>query len=57
MAIVHPITGGKQIVSEAWRNLISVGASPIAITNCLNFGSPEKENIMGQFVECVDGIS
>jgi len=53
----HPITGGKQIVSEAWRNLISVGASPIAITNCLNFGNPEKENIMGQFVECVDGIS
>ena len=53
----HPITGGKQIVSEAWRNLISVGASPIAITNCLNFGNPEKENIMGQFVECIDGIS
>ena len=53
----HPITGGKQVVSEAWRNLISVGASPIAITNCLNFGNPEKENIMGQFVECVDGIS
>ena len=53
----HPITGGKQIVSEAWRNLISVGASPIAITNCLNFGNPEKESIMGQFVECVEGIS
>ena len=53
----HPITGGKQIVCEAWRNLISVGASPIAITNCLNFGNPEKEEIMGQFVECVDGIA
>ena len=52
-----PINGGKQIVSEAWRNLISVGASPLAITNCLNFGNPEKEKIMGQFVECIDGIS
>ena len=52
-----PIAGGKQIVCEAWRNLISVGSNPIAITNCLNFGNPEKEKIMGQFVECVDGIS
>ncbi len=52
-----PINGGKQVVSEAWRNLISVGSSPIAITNCLNFGNPEKEKIMGQFVECLDGIS
>ena len=41
----HPLTGGKQIVAESWRNLISVGATPIAITNCLNFGSPEKEDI------------
>ena len=52
-----PTNGGKQIVCEAWRNLISVGANPIAITNCLNFGNPEKEKIMGQFVECIDGIS
>tara|TARA_B100000963_G_scaffold319491_1_gene301402 strand:+ start:2971 stop:5163 length:2193 start_codon:yes stop_codon:yes gene_type:complete len=52
----HPHTGGKQIVCESWRNLISVGAKPIAITNCLNFGSPEKEENMGEFVECVDGI-
>ena len=53
----HPISGGKQIVCESWRNLISVGAKPIAITNCLNFGNPEKEKNMGEFVECVDGIT
>ncbi len=53
----HPTTGGKQVVCETWRNLISVGARPIAITNCLNFGSPENEDNMGEFVECVQGIS
>lgn len=52
----HPLTGGKQVVAESWRNLISVGATPVAITNCLNFGSPEKEENMGEFVECVQGI-
>ena len=52
----HPLTGGKQVVCESWRNLISVGATPIAITNCLNFGNPEKEENMGEFVECVQGI-
>ena len=55
--LADPIAGGKQIVCEAWRNLISVGSKPIAITNCLNFGNPEKEKIMGQFVETIDGIS
>jgi len=53
----HPISGGKQIVCESYRNLISVGSIPIAITNCLNFGNPEKEKNMGEFVECVQGIS
>ena len=53
----HPLTGGKQVVCESWRNLISVGSRPIAITNCLNFGNPEKEKNMGEFVECVNGIS
>ena len=53
----HPSTGGKQVVAESWRNLISVGATPIAITNCLNFGSPENEDNMGEFVECVQGIT
>ncbi len=52
----HPLTGGKQIVCENWRNLISVGAKPIAITNCLNFGNPEDPNIMGEFAECIQGI-
>ena len=53
----HPLTGGKQVVCESWRNLISVGAKPIAITNCLNFGNPENETNMGEFVECLEGIS
>jgi phosphoribosylformylglycinamidine synthase subunit PurL len=52
----HPLTGGKQIVCESWRNLISVGATPVAITNCLNFGNPENEKNMGEFVECVNGL-
>ena len=52
----HPLSGGKQVVAESWRNLISVGATPIAITNCLNFGSPENEDNMGEFVECTQGI-
>jgi phosphoribosylformylglycinamidine synthase len=52
----HPYTGGKQIVCENWRNLISVGAKPIAITNCLNFGNPESSKVMGEFAECVLGI-
>ena len=55
--LANPINGGKQVVCEAWRNLISVGSNPIAITNCLNFGNPEKDKVMGQFVETIDGIS
>ena len=47
---------GKQIVCENWRNLISVGAKPIAITNCLNFGNPENPKIMGEFAETIMGI-
>ena len=53
----HPITGGKQIVCENWRNLISVGAKPLAVTNCLNFGNPENKEIMGEFAECLQGIT
>ena len=53
----HPLSGGKQVVCESWRNLISVGAKPIAITNCLNFGSPENQENMGEFVECVQGLA
>ena len=51
-----PISGGKQIVCENWRNLITVGAKPLAITNCLNFGNPENQEIMGEFAECLEGI-
>ncbi len=52
----HPISGGKQVVCESWRNLISVGAKPIAITNCLNFGNPENPEVMGEFAESIIGI-
>ena len=51
-----PNTGGKQIVCENWRNLISVGSKPLAITNCLNFGNPENSEVMGEFAECLNGI-
>jgi phosphoribosylformylglycinamidine synthase len=43
-------------VAEAWRNLTAVGATPLGVTDCLNFGSPENEKIMGQFVGCLEGI-
>jgi len=55
--LANPLMGGIQVVCEAWRNLIAVGSNPIAITNCLNFGNPKKDKIMGQFVETIDGIS
>jgi len=51
-----PKQGGAQAVAEAWRNITATGATPMAITNCLNFGNPEKPEIMGQFVGCIDGI-
>jgi phosphoribosylformylglycinamidine synthase II len=52
-----PYEGGKQAVAEAWRNLTAVGAVPLAVTDCLNFGNPERPEIMGQFVGCVRGIA
>jgi phosphoribosylformylglycinamidine synthase len=51
-----PYEGGKQAVAEAWRNLSAVGARPLALTDNLNFGNPERPEIMGQFVDCVRGI-
>ncbi|NQV47268.1 MAG: phosphoribosylformylglycinamidine synthase subunit PurL [Rhodospirillaceae bacterium] len=51
-----PFEGGKQVVAEAWRNLNAVGAKPLAITDNMNFGNPERPEIMGQFVGCVKGI-
>ncbi len=52
-----PYEGGKQAVAEAHRNLCAVGAKPLAITNCLNFGNPQRPEIMGQIVGCLKGMS
>jgi phosphoribosylformylglycinamidine synthase len=52
-----PQEGGKQAVAECWRNLTAVGANPLAITDNLNFGNPERPEIMGQFVGCIRGIA
>lgn len=51
-----PFEGGKQAVAEAWRNLTAVGATPLAITDNLNFGNPERPEVMGQLVGCIKGI-
>ncbi len=52
----NPVEGGKQAVAEAYRNLTSVGATPLATTDNMNFGNPEKPTIMGQFVGAIQGI-
>ena len=52
-----PYQGGMQAVAEAWRNITAVGGRPLAITDNLNFGNPERPEIMGQFVGCLKGIS
>ncbi|UWQ97760.1 phosphoribosylformylglycinamidine synthase subunit PurL [Rhodobacteraceae bacterium S2214] len=52
----NPVEGGKQAVAEAYRNLTSVGATPLATTDNMNFGNPEKPEIMGQFVGAIKGI-
>jgi phosphoribosylformylglycinamidine synthase len=52
-----PFEGGKQAVAECWRNLTAVGARPLAITDNLNFGNPERPEIMGQFVGAIRGIA
>jgi phosphoribosylformylglycinamidine synthase len=51
-----PETGGAQAVAETWRNLTAVGARPLAITDNMNFGNPERPEIMGQFVGCIAGM-
>ncbi len=50
------VEGGRQAVAEAWRNLTAVGATPLAITDNMNFGNPERPEIMGQFVEACQGM-
>jgi phosphoribosylformylglycinamidine synthase len=52
-----PVEGGKQAVAEAYRNLCAVGAKPLAITNCLNFGNPQRPGTMGQLVGCITGMA
>ena len=52
-----PHEGGKQAIAEAYRNLCAVGARPLAVTNCLNFGNPQRPEIMGQIVGCLEGMS
>jgi phosphoribosylformylglycinamidine synthase len=54
---LDPYEGGKQAVAEAARNIAASGGRPVAITDCLNFGSPERAEIMWQFAECIRGIS
>ena len=54
--LADPETGGAQAVAETWRNLTASGARPLAITNNMNFGNPERPRIMGQFVGCIDGM-
>ena len=49
--------GGAQAVAEAWRNITATGATPLAITDCMNFGNPEKPEIMGQFAAAIRGMS
>ena len=51
-----PVEGGKQAVAETWRNITAVGGRPLAITDNMNFGNPERPDIMGQFVGAVEGI-
>jgi phosphoribosylformylglycinamidine synthase subunit PurL len=55
--LADPVEGGKQAVAEAWRNITAVGGKPLALTDNLNFGNPEKPEIMGQFVGCLAGIA
>jgi phosphoribosylformylglycinamidine synthase len=52
-----PYEGGKQAIAEAWRNLCAVGAPPLAATDCMNFGNPQRPEIMGQFVGCIEGMA
>ncbi len=54
--LADPVEGGRQAVAEAWRNLTAVGAQPLAITDNLNFGDPERPRVMGQLVGCIQGM-
>ena len=53
----HPETGGRQAVAEAWRNITATGARPLAVTDNMNFGNPQKPEIMGQFAGAIMGMA
>ncbi len=52
-----PVEGGRQAIAETWRNITAVGAQPLATTDCMNFGNPQRPEIMGQFVGCIEGMA
>ncbi|WP_326523936.1 phosphoribosylformylglycinamidine synthase subunit PurL [Sphingomonas sp.] len=52
-----PVEGGKQAIAETWRNLTAVGATPLGATDCMNFANPQRPEIMGQFVGCIEGMA
>jgi phosphoribosylformylglycinamidine synthase subunit PurL len=52
-----PVEGGRQAIAEAWRNICATGARPLAATDCMNFGNPQRPEIMGQFVGCIEGMA
>ncbi|HEX8482186.1 MAG TPA: phosphoribosylformylglycinamidine synthase subunit PurL [Allosphingosinicella sp.] len=52
-----PVEGGRQAIAEAYRNLCAVGATPLATTDCMNFGNPQRPEIMGQLVGCIEGMA
>jgi phosphoribosylformylglycinamidine synthase len=52
-----PVEGGRQAIAECWRNLTAVGATPLATTDCMNFANPQRPEIMGQFVGCIEGMA
>ena len=54
---VDPVEGGRQAIAECYRNLTAVGAKPLAATDCMNFGNPQRPEIMGQFVGCIEGMA
>ena len=52
-----PKLGARQAVAECWRNLTAAGARPLGVTDCLNFGNPERPEVMGQFVDAIEGMA
>ncbi|WP_066812203.1 phosphoribosylformylglycinamidine synthase subunit PurL [Sphingomonas asaccharolytica] len=55
--LADPFEGGKQAIAEAYRNICAVGAKPLATTDCMNFGNPQRPEIMGQFVGAIEGMA